>query len=72
MMLWIEFDLIFAFFYILHTGDLHCVLYIVLDFISTFFCMQAITMVFWTVLDLIFTFFHNPHAFLGEDSRSWT
>ena len=42
---WIEFDLIFAFFYLQVITIVFC---IVLDFISTFFCMQ----VFWTVLDL--------------------
>merc|ERR550517_26066 len=74
MIFWIELDLIFAFFYILHAGDLHGVLegfflqpllhagdpHAVLgefDPIFTFFCMQVITMVFWTVLDFIFTFF---------------
>ena len=45
MMLWIEFDLIFAFFFMQVITIVFC---IVLDFISTFFCMQ----VFWTVLDL--------------------
>ena len=50
MMFWIEFDLIFAFFFMQVITIVFC---IVLDFIPTFFCMQ----VFWTVLDLIFTFF---------------
>ena len=51
MMFWIEFDLLFAFFYMQLITIVFC---IVLDIISTFFCMQLITIVFWTVLDLIF------------------
>ena len=49
---WIEFDLIFAFFYMQVITIVFC---IVLDFILTFFCKQVITMVFWTVLYSLFT-----------------
>ena len=62
---WIELDLIFAIFHILHAGDLHCVLYIVLDFNSTIFClsfplypsicMQVTTLASCIELDLMFT-----------------
>merc|ERR1719341_1874339 len=41
---------------LLHAGDPHAVLG-EFDSIFTFFCMQVITMVFWTVLYFIFTFF---------------
>ena len=48
---WIEFDLIFAFFFM---EVITMVFWIQLDNISAFFCVQVITMVLWIVLDFIF------------------
>ena len=51
MKFWIEFDLIFAFFFM---EVITMVFWIQLDNISAFFCVQVITMVLWIVLDFIF------------------
>ena len=44
MMFWIDFDLIFALFYM---QVITMVFWTVLDLIITFFCLQAIHMLFW-------------------------
>ena len=53
MKFWIEFDLIFAFFFM---EVITMVFWIQLDNISAgaFFCVQVITMMLWIVLDFIF------------------
>ena len=52
MMFWIEFDLLFAFFYM---QLITIVFWTVLDLIFILFCVQVIYMLFWGELDLIFT-----------------
>ena len=67
MMFWIEFDLLFAFFYMQLITIVFC---IVLDIISTFFCMQLISD-HHSVLDCVGLDIHlilragDLHAFLG-------
>ena len=64
MMFWIEFDLLFAFFYMQLITIVFC---IVLDIISTFFCMQHHHSVLDGVgldIDLILRA-GDIHAFLG-------